>query len=87
MKDVKKEVLMEDKGLESIDTNRCQAEIKEGSFMTFGPRCYIRCDKKASWIGIDVREGKFYGAMSFCDDCKKVCEIQMSSVRFQKLSA
>ena len=71
--------------LEPIDTTRCQAEIKEGSFMTFGPRSYQRCQRKPTWIAVDVRDSSFYGAMSLCDECKKVCEVRMPSARFQKL--
>ena len=71
--------------LEPIDASRCQAEVKEGSFMTFGPRQYVRCNNKPIWIAVDVREGIFYGAMSLCDKCKKVCEIQMPSVNYQAL--
>lgn len=72
--------------LEPIDTTRCQAEKKEGSFMTFGPRRFVRCEKKPAWVAVDVRQGVFYGAMSLCDDCKKVCEIRMPSVSFQRLA-
>jgi len=71
--------------LEPIDASRCQAEKKEGSFMTFGPRQYIRCSNKPTWVAVEVKDGSFYGAMSLCDDCKKVCEIQMPSVKFQRL--
>lgn len=72
--------------LEPIDPKQCQSEVKEGSFMTFGPRRYIRCGKKPTWIAVDIQDGKFYGAMSLCDECKKVCEIKMPSVSFQKLA-
>jgi len=71
--------------LEPIDADRCQAEVKEGSFMTFGLRRYVRCDNEPSWIAVDIQEGKFYGAMSLCEECKKVCEIKLPSVSFQKL--
>ena len=71
--------------LESIDPLRCQAEVKEGSFMTLGPRSYQRCQCIPIWIAVDIREGSFHGAMSLCDDCKKVCEIRMPSVSFQRL--
>jgi len=71
--------------LEPIDPLMCQAEKKEGSFMTFGPRRYQGCPCIPTWVAIDVRDGKFYGAMSLCDDCKKVCEAQMPSASFQKL--
>lgn len=71
--------------LEPVDVGRCQAEAKEGSFMTFGPRQYVRCSNEPTWIAVDVREGVFYGAMSLCDECKKVCEIRMPGVSYQEL--
>lgn len=74
-----------EKELEPIDATRCQAEIKGGSFMTFGPREYVRCQAIPNWVALDVRDGVFYGAMALCDDCKKVCEIRLPSASFQKL--
>jgi len=71
--------------LEAIDSQRCQAEKKEGSFMTLGPRKYIRCQNKPTWVAVDIRAGSFCGAMSLCDECKKVCEIQMPSAKYQPL--
>lgn len=71
--------------LEPIDTTQCQGEIKGGSFMTFGPRSYQRCSCIPTWIAIDIRDGLFYGAMALCDECKKVCELQVKSASFQKL--
>jgi hypothetical protein len=68
-----------------VDPTRCQAEKSTGSFMTFGPRKLERCTSKPTWIGIEVKDGQFYGAMSLCDDCKRVCEIQMPTVSFQRL--
>ena len=73
--------------LEPIDSTRCQAEVKSGSFMTHGPRSYIRCINKPSWIAVDVRNGEFYGAMSLCEECRKVCEIRIPSASFQRLEA
>jgi len=75
---------MSDK-LEPIDSTQCQAEVKSGSFMTLGPRKYVRCKNKPTWVAVDVREGKFYGAMSLCNECKKVCEIQMPTASYQAL--
>lgn len=71
--------------LEPVDASRCQAEVKSGSFMTLGPRCLVRCENVPVWIGVEIRNGEFYGVMSLCDKCKKVCEIQMPDVKFQKL--
>lgn len=71
--------------LEPVDTTRCQAEFKAGSFMTFGPRETKRCSCIPTWIAVDVRDGRFYGAMALCDECKKVCEIRVPSASFQKL--
>jgi len=68
-----------------IDPTRCQAQVKSGSLMTFGPVKLIRCFKPPTWVAVDVRDGEFYGAMSLCDDCKKVCEIQVPTAKFQRL--
>jgi len=74
-----------DEELEPIDVSQCQAEIKGGSFMTFGPRQSIRCKNKPTWIAVDFRDGEFYGGMALCDGCKKVCEIQVPTAKYQKL--
>lgn len=71
--------------LEPLDPTRCQAERKEGSFMTFGLPHLVRCRNKPIWIAIEVREGNFYGGMSLCDECRKVCEIQVPSIDYQTL--
>ena len=71
--------------LEPIDATQCQAEVLEGSFMTLGPRSYIRCKAKPSWVAIDVRDGEFYGAMALCDECMKMCKIRIPTASFQPL--
>lgn len=76
---------MNEQALDPIDPTRCQGEIKRGSFMTLGPRKYVRCKNKPSYVAIDVREGKFYGGMSLCGSCKGVCQIQITTVKFQQL--
>ncbi len=78
---------MNSEELEPIDAERCQGESRESSFMTFGIPSFIRCSQKPRWIAISVRSGTFYGAMSLCDECKKVCEIRMPDISFQKLGA
>jgi hypothetical protein len=58
-----------------VDTERCQAEIKEGSFMTFGPRKQIRCSSKPKWVAVEnkaPKTGMRKGAMSLCDNCKNI---------------
>ena len=59
--------------LEAVGSQRCQAEIKSGSFMTFGRREMVRCKNKPFFVAFDIRDGEFYGAMSLCDECKDVC--------------
>lgn len=57
------------------DPKQCQTEIKEGSFMTLGPRRYVRCKNKPTVIATEKKppEGETeLGSMSLCDDCKKV---------------
>ncbi len=71
--------------LEPIDSKRCQAEVKGGSFMTFGLRKFVRCKNKPTYIAVSVEDGRFCGAMSLCDECQKVCEIRMPNANFQEL--
>jgi len=71
--------------LESVDAGQCQSEIRSGSFMTLGPRKFVRCGEVPVWICVNVEEGEFCGAMSLCDNCKRVCEIQLPGVKFQRL--
>lgn len=68
-----------------VDPTRCQAEIKEGSFMTLGPRSMQRCNSIPTWIAVDIKDGNLHGAMSLCDSCKQVCEKQLSHVQFWSL--
>lgn len=72
--------------LEPIDANQCQAEKREGSFMSFGLPRLVRCEEEPTWVCVSVREGVFYGAMSLCDVCKKTCETQMPDVSFQRMT-
>jgi hypothetical protein len=53
------------------DLDRCQAERKEGSFMTFGPRSMIRCKNKPTVIAYENKPGKdgLRGSMSLCPFC------------------
>lgn len=71
--------------LEPIDGIQCQGEIKTGSFMTLGPREYVRCSNKPTWVAVDVKDCEFRGAMALCEECKKVCEIQVPTANFQRL--
>ena len=55
-------------GLIPPDPKRCQVEELEGSFMTLGPRSYVRCDAAPTMIVTENRvqdDGK-RGAMSMC---------------------
>lgn len=56
------------------DLERCQAEIKGGSFMTLGPRSYARCKEKPTCIATENKPGKDseHGSMSLCAECAKV---------------
>ena len=71
-----------------LDLRQCQSEIKEGSFMTLGPRSFHRCTNVPVWIAIEGprKDGESPGSMSLCDDCKKVCEGQMPDVTFRRIS-
>lgn len=56
------------------DVTRCQAEIREGSFMTLGPRSMVRCPNKPVWLATEVEPGEDgrKGSMALCKDCAKV---------------
>lgn len=54
------------------DPYQCQCLIKDGSFMTFGPRTQHRCKKRPTIVATEKREpekGAGRGAMSLCDTC------------------
>lgn len=55
--------------LTPADPERCQAEEKEGSFMTLGPRSWHRCDAKPTVIIAEVQPGAdgLKGEMSLCE--------------------
>lgn len=65
---------MSNKDLIPPDLKRCQAEHREGSFMTLGPRRMVRCDKPPVFLAVEIIAGKDgrRGAMSLCLDCAKV---------------
>lgn len=54
------------------DLERCQAEVKEGSFMTLGPRSYRRCANQPAVIVTEVQPGADgqRGSMSLCLSCR-----------------
>jgi len=49
--------------------SRCQYQAKEGSFMTFGPRKWVRCTSKPAFIAYEnnPREDGLKGSMSLCE--------------------
>ena len=51
-----------------VDLNRCQVEELEGSFMTLGPRSYVRCEEKPVLVVSEIVPGKDEekGQMSMC---------------------
>lgn len=53
------------------DPKRCQSERKDGSFMTLGPRQWIRCSNVPDVIVKEVKPGKDgkHGSMSLCEGC------------------
>lgn len=62
------------KALVRPDRNRCQAERRDGSFMTLGPRPMERCDKPPVVIATEREPGSDgrRGSMSLCADCQAV---------------
>lgn len=77
------------KDLLPIDIEQCQSLKPNGAgpFTLGGTPGLIRCKEKPKWIAIEVHPtNESRGAMSLCDKCKKVCEIQMGvAVCFQKI--
>lgn len=64
----------DDEGLVPPDINQCQSMIKDGSFMTLGPRKHVRCKEKPVVIATENKpgpDGKI-GSMSLCDHCAKM---------------
>jgi len=57
--------------LEPPDYKRCQAEKKEGSFMTLGPRYISRCKNKPVVVLVERKKDKdgLQGSMSLCQEC------------------
>lgn len=77
------------KDLTPADLTRCQAEELGGSFMTFGPRPWIRCKSEPCWIAIENFPGHDckVGSMSLCQPCKERCEKEQGGrVRFSEIS-
>jgi len=69
----------DEEGLTPPDLNQCQSMMKEGSFMTLGPRKYIRCTEKPIVIARENKpgpDGKI-GRMSLCAECKEMFIKQM----------
>lgn len=64
---------MTQKTLIPPDIDRCQAEVLQGSFMTFGPRETVRCSEKPVYIATENKPGKdgLVGSMSLCEACKE----------------
>ena len=68
------------------DLNRCQTYIKEGSFMTFGPRPEVRCHKKAYAVitekKVTHKDGE-KGSMSVCSEHLKAARKQFPRDHFE----
>lgn len=71
--------------IEPLDFERCQSEWLGGSFMTFGPRQRERCKKIPVWIAIEITDGKLYGAMSLCEECKIICKKLVPSASYIRI--
>lgn len=72
------------------DLERCQTEIRQGSFMTLGPRHSTRCTERPTWIAFENAPGPdgLQGSMSMCDGCKAVAAESMGdSVTFTRIKA
>ena len=64
------------------DPARCQAEMREGSFMTLGPRAMIRCSNAPTVIVTENELGSDgqCGSMSLCPDCLEVFRTTLSAL-------
>jgi hypothetical protein len=61
--------------LEPPDLERCQAERKDGSFMTLGPRGWSRCEAVPIVVVTEKKPppgSKLKGSMALCGPCKEV---------------
>lgn len=56
------------------DYAQCQAERREGSFMTLGPRRTVRCTAAPTWLAEEKEPGPdgLKGSMTLCDACCNV---------------
>lgn len=71
---------VEEKRLEPLDVERCQAEIRaaHGPFR-FGPKPgWVRCENKPTKIVVELIPGPdgLHGYMSLCDNCYEVMKQQ-----------
>jgi hypothetical protein len=75
--------------LTPADPDRCQAEYRGGSFMTLGPRPWIRCDNLPVYIAYETTPGKDgqCGSMSVCQPCREEMEKAMpnAGIRFEAI--
>jgi hypothetical protein len=71
------------------DPARCQAEIREGSFMTLGPRAFVRCTATPTVIVTEAVAGEDgqRGSMSLCDACLAMLKQQGLRVEVRKIRA
>lgn len=69
------------------DPDRCQAEIREGSFLTLGPRSYHRCkNEPIAIVTEEPREDELPpGCMSLCPGCLEICLQQSPNVKVWRL--
>ena len=53
------------------DPYQCQARWQDGSFMTLGPRAWVRCSRRPTVVVTEKRSVNKQpkGSMSLCDDC------------------
>ena len=64
----------EEEDIEPPDLERCQANIRNGSFMSLGKPTVSRCKNKPTTVAFENKPGDDgkKGSMSLCDDCRKV---------------
>ncbi len=70
------------------DLQQCQAEFREGSFMTLGPRSMRRCPNPPKYIMTEAVPGKDgrIGSMSVCNACAIVASKKFrKAVKFREI--
>lgn len=66
------------------DKKRCQAQIADGSCMSFGPRKFRQCNNIPTVIVREKKKDQWgrRGSMSLCDSCLSVAKNKLGKKSF-----